>query len=196
MHHSFGMYAECYQMSINVDLQTQNSIDDLVVLYTCRLSWVLVSEGSDHLALELQLEVEIPDHPVSSLRISSAFQQHDVSCESTDCQDMTATCFGCTCRKSLVPHNVHESCCCLTTACDDHWLVAVSVEYHNATAGNPVLPDTVQDSPAGHTKSPMPLHLQHYHHSHHHHHLHMPLKIHNICHWQILRRCRFTQHGQ
>jgi len=120
MHHSFDTCDECHQMSINVDLQTQNSTDDLLVLCTCRLSWVLVYEESDHLASELQLAVEKLDHSVSSLRISSAFQQHDVSCESTDCRDMTETCSECIYKTSSVPHNVHGSCGCLMIACDDH----------------------------------------------------------------------------
>ena len=176
MHHSFDMYDEYRQKSINVDLQTQSNIDDLLVLYTCRLSWVLATEESGHLAWELQLDVGILDHPMSSLRISSAFQQHGVSCESTDCQDMTVTCFVCIDRKFLEPDSGHESCGYLTTACDDHWHVGVSVEHHDAAAVNPVLPGTVPDNPAGRTMTLMSLHLrQHYHHSYHHQ--HMALKI-------------------
>ena len=180
MHHSFDMCDECHRTSINVDLQTQNSTDDLLVLCTCTLSLVPAYEESDHLALELQLAVEKLDHSVSSLRISSVFQQHDVSCESTGCQDMTETCSECIYRMSSEPHSVHGSCGCLT-ASDDRWLVAESVEHRIGAAVNPVLPGTVPDSPGGHTKCLMPRHLQYYHHRLRH--LHMALKMlqHNIC---------------
>ena len=145
------MCDEYHQKSINVDLQTQNSTDDPLVLYTCILHWVLVTEGSSHLAV--QLEVEKLDHLVSSLKISSAFQQHDVSCENTGCQGISATCSVCTSRTFSEPHSVHEGCGYLTAAHVDHLLVVVTV----TTAVNPVLPGTAQDSPAGHIKSQIPL---------------------------------------
>jgi len=168
MHHSFDNCHDCHQMSINVDRQTQNSIDDLVVLYTRTPSWQLVTRASDCLALESQLQVEKLDHPASSLMISSAFQQHDVSCESTDCRDMTETCFVCTSRKFSEPRSVHENCGYLTAACDDHCLVGVTAAHHSVAAVNAALPDRAPDSLADHTMSPIPLHLhQCYHHRHH-----------------------------
>ena len=195
MHHSFDMCDECRQKSINVDLQTQNNIDDPVALYTCRLSWVPVTEESDHLASELQPDVGILDHPVSSLRISSAFQQHDVNCESTGCRDMTVTCFVCIGRKFSEPGSGHGSCGYLMTACDDHWHVDVNVEHHDAAAVNLVLPGTVPDSLAGRTRTRTSLHLpQHYHRSYHH--PRTALKINNIYQQHILHNTQvlFSHH--
>ena len=154
-------------MSTDEDLQTQNSTGGLAVLCTNRLCWVPGTEATDRRASVLQLDAEKPDHPASSLRISSASRRHGGSCGSRGRRDTTATCSECTGRTFSVPCSAHGSCGHRTTD-DRRRLDDATVAHHSAAEVNPVLPDRVPDNHEGHTNSLMSLHPRPCDHRSHH----------------------------